>query len=83
MKGFFLFLLPLFILFSCSNISNTTENKKRRSKKDSSRSKKEENKDGYVENIGKRTGNTIKDTGMLAGSFLGLGRDKKDTNSNE
>ena len=27
MKRFFLFLLPLFVLFSCSNISNTTENK--------------------------------------------------------
>ncbi len=59
--------------------------KKRESKKDSRTNKKhkEEKRDGYVENVGKRTGNTVKDTGMLAGSFLGLGRDKKDTNSNE
>lgn len=60
--------------------------KKRGSKKDSrtgKKHKKEEKRDGYVENVGKRTGNTVKDTGMLAGSFLGLGRDKKDTNSNE
>lgn len=58
--------------------------KKRRSKRNTNTNKSEkEKKDGYVENIGTRTGNTVKDTGMFAGSFLGLGRDKKDTDSNE
>lgn len=33
-------------------------------------------REGYVENVGERTGDVIKDTGLLAGGLLGFGRDR-------